>query len=109
MMNLGERLRVCRENKDLKQIDVSKALHINNKTLSSYEVGTTMPDIETLGQLSQFYEVSLPWLLGIDSLHSHVHADIIASLERLNKCEVESVREFIEFLEFKKCKTNKEA
>lgn len=103
-MNIGERLRKCRENKDLKQVDVSKHLHINNKTLSSYERGTTMPDIETLNKLALFYEVSLPWLLNSDSTHSHVYSDILERLERLNKEEIQSVREYIEFLEFKKNK-----
>ena len=103
-MNIGERLRKCRENKDLKQIEVSKQLHINNKTLSSYELGTTMPDIETLNKLALFYEVSLPWLLDSNSTYSHMYSDILQRLEKLNKEDIQSVRDYIDFLEFKRNK-----
>ena len=103
-MSLGERLRKCRENKDLKQLDLSKQLHINNKTLSCYELDKISPDVETLKNLAQFYEVSLPWLLGSNPYHEHIYSDIIERLEKLDKTSVQSVREYIEFLEFKKNK-----
>lgn len=103
-MSIGERLRKCRENKDLKQLDVSKQLHINNKTLSCYELDKISPDVETLKSLAQFYEVSLPWLLGSNPSHEHIYSDIIKSLEKLDKADVQLVRDYIEFLEFRKNK-----
>jgi transcriptional regulator with XRE-family HTH domain len=64
---IGKRLREARERKDLKQTEVNKKTGINNKTLSGYENGVSEPDSETLKTLSELYEVSIDWLMGIDN------------------------------------------
>ncbi len=66
MKQLGDRLRDLRESCNLKQIDVANALFISNKILSSYERNVSMPTIENLKTLCEFYNVSADYLLQIE-------------------------------------------
>ncbi|HRS66222.1 MAG TPA: helix-turn-helix transcriptional regulator [Spirochaetia bacterium] len=51
MLKFGDRLRAARERKGLSQMDVYRAIGLNNKSLSRYENGTTAPDPDTLRDL----------------------------------------------------------
>lgn len=64
MSILGDRLRIARERKNLKQTQVKERTGINNKTLSGWENGLSEPDSESLKILANLYEVSTDWLLG---------------------------------------------
>lgn len=66
MKQLGDRLRDLRESRNLKQTDVANSLYISNKILSSYERNISMPTIENLKNLCEFYNVSADYLLQID-------------------------------------------
>lgn len=63
MTTLGERLRIARNKKNLKQTQVKERTNINNKTLSGYENGVSEPDADTLVVLADLYEVNYEWLL----------------------------------------------
>lgn len=58
------RLKQSREDLKLSQLDVSKELEINQSKLSKYENGQLEPNLETLGKLANYYQVSIDWLLG---------------------------------------------
>ena len=60
---LKNRIRDLREDMDLRQIDVSKATGIDQKTLSNYETGKTNPDSIALIKLADFFNVSIDYLL----------------------------------------------
>ncbi len=66
MKKLGDRLRDLREMRDLKQTEVAARLGISNKILSSYERNISMPTIENLKMLCEFYNVSADHLLQIE-------------------------------------------
>ena len=63
-MNISERLRKAREEKNITQTKVSKVLGISNKTLSGYERGVSEPDLKTIVLLANFYGVSVDYLVG---------------------------------------------
>ena len=65
-MNLGEKLKSLREEKGYMQKDVARELNIAPNTLSGYETNTRKPDSETLKNLSEYYNVSIDYLLGSD-------------------------------------------
>lgn len=69
-MHIGDRLRNIREDKDLKQTEVAKAIHITNKVLSSYERNISLPTIDTLVDLCNYYHVSADYILQTDYLTS---------------------------------------
>ena len=60
----AQKLKKARENTAFTQGEVSKETKIPRSTIANYETGRTEPDIETLGILADFYEVSVDWLLG---------------------------------------------
>ena len=58
------RIRSLREDRDLRQSDVSKATGIDQRTLSNYETGKTNPDSFAIIKLADFFDVSCDYLLG---------------------------------------------
>lgn len=60
----SERLKKAREKTGFTQEDVSKDTGIPRSTLAGYETGRTQPDVETLGILIDYYDVSADYVLG---------------------------------------------
>lgn len=58
------RIRELREDRDLRQLDVSIATGIDQRTLSNYETEKTSPDSYAIIKLADFFEVSADYLLG---------------------------------------------
>ena len=58
------KLTKARKEAGYKQIEVAEATEIPRSTIANYETGRTEPDIENLGKLADFYEISLDWLVG---------------------------------------------
>ena len=65
MDNLGMRLKLSRERADLTQIDVYKAINLNNKSLSRYENNISSPDPDTIRALAKLYNVTTDYLFGL--------------------------------------------
>ena len=64
MINLNiQRLKEIREDKDLKQSDVAKALGIKQQQYSEYEIGKRLIPINYLYDLAVFYDTSIDYLL----------------------------------------------
>ncbi len=59
----GSRIRRLREAKGLTQVDMAKALSLANSTISQYEADRRNPDSDTLIRLSDFFRVSIDYLL----------------------------------------------
>ena len=60
----GEKLKKAREDAGYTQKQVEDLTKIKQSTISKYEHGTPKPDIETLGILIDFYEISADWIIG---------------------------------------------
>lgn len=56
-------LRDIREDNDIKQKDVAKYLNVSQNTYSQYETGTISLTAEVLIKLSDYYNVSIDFLL----------------------------------------------
>ena len=59
-----KRLKDLREDKDLKQINIARILNIKQQNYSRYENGTITMPIEKLIILSEFYQVSIDYIVG---------------------------------------------
>ena len=62
-MTTGERIAKARKNKDLTQEKLAEQLGISPQAVSSWEMGNTMPSIESCIMLLDIYDVSLEELL----------------------------------------------
>lgn len=77
------RIRALREDLDLRQIDVSHATGIDQKTLSNYETGKTQPDMYALIRLADFFNVSLDYLVGRSDISVQSSKDLAREIERI--------------------------
>ena len=66
MILFTERLKELRCEKGLSQAELAKALNVSQRSISSWETGFRQPDFETLALISQFFEVTADYLLGIE-------------------------------------------
>jgi transcriptional regulator with XRE-family HTH domain len=68
----SQRLRQLREEKGLLQKDVAKILGITPSAYGYYEQGKREPSMEVLKKLSDFFNVSIDYLLGRTDIRSPV-------------------------------------
>lgn len=85
-------IRDLREDRDLRQSDLAKAVGIDQRTISNYETGKSNPDSDALIRLADFFNVSIDYLVGRTKKDFYgaeekrrVIDEIISSLEDLKK------------------------
>lgn len=65
-MKFEEKLLKLRKEKQLSQEQVANELLVSRQSISKWESGTSMPDIDNLIKLSEVFQVSLDYLLKDD-------------------------------------------
>ena len=75
---LANNLIVLRKSKKLTQGELSQQIAYSDKTISKWENGDAVPDIETLAQLAKFYGVKL------DDLVSKPAEELVLSTKKVN-------------------------
>lgn len=63
MKMVFKNLRNIREDRDIKQKDIAKYLNVSQNTYSQYETGVIALTAEVLIKLSDYYDVSIDYLL----------------------------------------------
>lgn len=63
-----ERVRELRNDHDLNQTQVAKAIHVAQTTYSDYEKGKVRIPIECLIQLAKFYNVDMNYITGVSDI-----------------------------------------
>lgn len=63
-MRIGRRIERLREELGIKQWELADALHIGRSTLSGYETNRRSPDLNTLCQMADYFDVTTDYLLG---------------------------------------------
>ena len=94
-MIIINRIRTLREDRDLRQIDVSNATGIDQKTLSNYETGKTNPDSVAIIKLAEFFNVTTDYLLGVSEENFYNKDNLISSLEQIEKT-IKNIKKHIE-------------
>lgn len=64
MANFGELLSELRQDRKMTQRDLAQFLHVSAGTISNYEKGVHLPDIDKLINLADFFHVTTDYLLG---------------------------------------------
>ena len=70
-MNIGQIIRRLRRDKDITQKELGKAVGVAESTISLYESGRNIPDLNMMRKLAIFFNVSLDYLAG-DSVAEEV-------------------------------------
>ena len=69
-MEHTERIRALREDSDLNQTTVAKAIHVAQTTYSDYEKGKVRMPIECVVELAKFYNVDLNFIIGVSDVRN---------------------------------------
>ncbi|MCR4436912.1 MAG: helix-turn-helix transcriptional regulator [Clostridiales bacterium] len=99
---IGNRLRMARENANLTQGDVAKMINSTFQKISSFETGRTRVDLETLVKLCSIYDVEPDYVLGTKKNESgHIavkpeEADILRKYRQLPDPVKEDIRDYID-------------
>ncbi|MEG0091410.1 MAG: helix-turn-helix transcriptional regulator [Oscillospiraceae bacterium] len=60
---IGEFLKTLRKEKGLTQEQIAEIVNVSNRTISRWENGNNMPDLDVLIQLSDYYKIELREIL----------------------------------------------
>ena len=67
-MNFGEKLKLLRYEKGLTQDDIGYIFNVTKSCISCYEKGTREPSIKMLIQMSNYFRVSIDYLINNDKI-----------------------------------------
>lgn len=68
--NIAENIRSLRKQKDITQEELSRFMGVSYQAISKWERGEGFPDITLLPSLSNFFEVSIDELFGMDQIRN---------------------------------------
>ncbi len=75
------RLKELREQRRLIQEGLALKLNVSQSTISAYEVGERVPDLETLIAIADFFNVSLDYLAGLSDLKQQIRQSDLSPSE----------------------------
>ena len=105
------KIQILRKENNLIQQDLAEKLGVSNKSISKYERGEREPDFNTLKKLSNIFNVSIDYILGVtdsprdsgktadevsDAIYSVLlEKGVIAPGEQLSKEKIEYVKKLL--------------
>ena len=86
--NLGRIISELRNKKGITQKELANALHVSDKTVSHWETGDNLPQIDMLNHISKYFKVPLHDLIAArvsNESNDKLVNDIITSYEKTNR------------------------
>lgn len=100
MLTLGEKIKKIRITNNLKQSELAEILFVSEKTISSWENNRTLPDLNMIYKISDYFKKSFYYLINDDD-----------DFDNINEIEIKlkvNNNEYIRILNLiKKCSVNK--
>jgi transcriptional regulator with XRE-family HTH domain len=81
MFNQENRIRELREEKNMTQIRLSTELAVSQETISAYENGKHYPKLESLFQMSELFNVSMDYIMGVSPVRNAIPKDSLPDNE----------------------------
>ncbi len=112
-MTFGQRLRILRKEKKLRQEDLATIISLHRATIGKYETNERFPDQETLQKLADYFETSIDFLLNRTDIRTpyqtvkermdkyNPDSTYLLELKGLPKEAIEQIEEYIEFIKMK--------
>lgn len=100
----GQILKTLRVKRGLSQKAFAEIFHIAQNTVSQYENGDRKPDIDFLKNISDFFDVSVDYLLGVKKEKDHYVPETIAAHFDGDEYSDEDLRDIEKFLDYLKSK-----
>lgn len=103
------RIKELREQQRLNQEGLALKFNVSQSTISAYEVGERVPDLETLIAIANFFNVSLDYLAGLSDLKQPIKQSDLSPNElehlhiyrQLSDIDREKVKAYIDGLQRK--------
>lgn len=89
MIDIGQRIRQLRKQKNLTQQQLANRLWLTKAMISAYETGLKFPSLEVLKQLAFTLNTSTDYLLGVNKKH-------ILDVSNLKPSQIELISKIIE-------------
>lgn len=83
MCTLSQRIKELRKENKLTQSDLGKILGVGKTTISMYENGNSSPNDEIKLKLSEYFDVSLDYLLCKSNIRNHTSIDSNEKIKKL--------------------------
>lgn len=96
MIEFGEKIKKLRKQKTLTQEQLAKRLWVTKSIISAYESGNKYPSLDMLVKLSQTFNVSTDYLLGVNKKQ---YIDI----SDLSETQIQIIKKIIEEFLNKNC------
>lgn len=93
MVEIGEKLRRLRKQKNLTQKQLASLIGVQNSIISFYELGDRIPSPEIIIKLASVLHVSTDYLLGLEKKESVDISDLTDNDKLLVRSLVDSLRE----------------
>ena len=94
MNTLGEKIKKLREEVNLTQEELANMLYVSNKTISSWEVNRTMPDVNTLFKLSSLFKCNLYTILD-SNIYNNEPLEIEVKL-KIDELDYQRIKKLLE-------------
>lgn len=111
----GDRLKILRLEKNMTQDELAKILNTGKASISHYESNRRIPDLNTIEQLSEFFNVSIDYLSGKSNIRNpydnkdeninNIDGDIAAHLDGKEFSE-DDKKQILSFIDFINSKNN---
>lgn len=76
MEKIGKNIQEARKNAKMNQTDLAKELNLTSSSVSNWEKGKSLPDIENLIELCKILRISSDEILGIETKNKSIHSSI---------------------------------
>lgn len=107
-MNFGEKLRTIREERDLSQADLAKAVGVHQRHVSAWENGINKPSLDNIMHLSKFFGVSIDYLVfdnvpreGVEAINDFELYKKFRETEKLSQEDRKVIGEMVDAFLFK--------
>ncbi len=102
----ASRLRALRKERGLTLQQLAKHFGMSHSTLSKYETGSRKPDMEMLKKLSDFFGVSVDYLIGESPVRDKEETVILNKSINMPELPPEAYKELEDFIEYLRKKYN---
>lgn len=97
MITLGSRIKECRENSDMYQVELADRLNVSRACVSSWETDRTEPNLGQISDMANLFNVSVSYLATGENSKVQQSTDFqinaIEILKVLPTLDVESLKE----------------
>ena len=71
-MNIGKKISSARRELGITQVELAEKMSVTRQTVSRWESGTALPDVEKVSQIASILNVSCDYLLNEEAISSNV-------------------------------------